>query len=251
MTYRELLRPDPHVACLWIHDAGRSAHTQRVLPDACVDVVWNGRRLVVAGPATGPVLATVPAGAAAVGVRFRVGAAGAALGLPAAELLDATVPLEDVWGRESERIAERVAAAGAPAAQLATLAREVGERIARHDEPDAVVRAAATGIGRTALGIGDRQLRRRFADAVGYGPKTLQRILRFQRFLSLAARDAAPDLAWLALDAGYADQAHLTRECTRLAGLPPAALLAAGAGPAGDKSVSFKTVGTQAATIAA
>ena len=250
MAYRELLRPDPHVACLWIHDAGRSAHTQRVLPDACVDVVWNGRRLVVAGPTTGPVLTTLPAGAAAVGVRFRVGAAGAALGLPAAELLDATVPLEDVWGRDGDRIAERVAVGAQPGRAARDARREPSASGCEH-EPDALVRAAATGAGRTALGIGDRQLRRRFADAVGYGPKTLQRVLRFQRFLALAARDAAPDLAWLALDAGYADQAHLTRECTRLAGLPPAALLAAGAGPAGDKSVSFKTFGTQAATIAA
>ena len=51
--------------------------------------------------------------------------------------------------------------------------------------PDALVRAAATGAD---PGLGARQLRRRFADAVGYGPKTLQRILRFQRFLALAAR---------------------------------------------------------------
>ena len=46
-------------------------------------------------------------------------------------------------------------------------------------------------------------------------------MLRFRRFLALADRD----LARAALDAGYADQAHLTRECTRLAGTPPAALL--------------------------
>jgi hypothetical protein len=76
-------------------------------------------------------------------------------------------------------------------------------------------------------------------------------VLRFQRFLALAARDAAPDLAWLAFEAGYADQAHLTRESTRLAGLPPAALLASGAGPAGDRSVFFKTVESDRATIAA
>ena len=186
------------------------------------------------GPATGPVLARVPAGAAAIGVRFRVGAAGAALGLPAAELLDATVPLEDVWGRDGDRIAERVAAAPTAAAQLAD-ARAGCRRAAGAASRTPLVRAAATGVRRTALGIGDRQLRRRFAAAVGYGPKTLQRILRFQRFLALAAHEAAPDLAWLALEAGYADQAHLTRECTRLAGLPPAALLAAGAGPAGEQ----------------
>jgi AraC-like DNA-binding protein len=91
-----------------------------------------------------------------------------------------------------------------------------------------------------ALGISERQLRRRFADAVGYGPKTLARVLRFQRFLALAAGDdpagsARGDLAGLAYAAGYADQAHLTRECRQLSGRTPAALLAAGAGPAGER----------------
>jgi AraC-like DNA-binding protein len=73
------------------------------------------------------------------------------------------------------------------------------------------------------LGLSERQLRRRCHAAAGYGPKTLQRVLRFRRFL--AARN--PDLARAALDAGYADQSHLTRECTRLAGATPAALLRA------------------------
>ena len=121
----------------------------------------------------------------------------------------------------------------------------------RGDTDPARARGRDRRPARAALGIGDRQLRRRFADAVGYGPKTLERVLRFQRFLGLAAREARPDLAWLALEAGYADQAHLTRECTRLAGLPPAALLAAGAGPAGDRSVSFKTPAPAYATMAA
>ena len=71
------------------------------------------------------------------------------------------------------------------------------------------------------LGLSERQLRRRCHAAAGYGPKTLQRVLRFRRFLAAAHGD----LARAALDAGYADQSHLTRECTRLAGRPPAALL--------------------------
>jgi AraC-like DNA-binding protein len=79
-----------------------------------------------------------------------------------------------------------------------------------------------------AIGISERQLRRRFHAAVGYGPKTLARVLRFQRMLRLAAgRGGEPErLARLALEAGYADQAHMTAECTRLAGQPPARLLA-------------------------
>jgi len=224
MAYRELpQRGDPHIACLWIRDAEAATKEHRILPDACVDVVWAGSRLVVAGPATQAVFATVPANAPALGVRFRVGAAGAALGLPAAELLDATVPLDDIWGPElTERVGEDPT--------LERLHEVVKERLTA--PPDRLVRAAAAG-GDT--GLGARQLRRRFADAVGYGPKTLQRILRFQRFLALA--QTRTNLARLAFEAGYADQAHLTRECTRLAGLPPAALLASGAGPAGERSL--------------
>jgi AraC-like DNA-binding protein len=246
VAYRELPQPTPQVACLWIRDPEPAPRRHRVLPDACVDVVWfDDGRLVVAGPATGPVFSDVPPGSSAMGVRFRVGAAGAALGLPASELLDANVPLEGVWGAEAARIAERVADAATPEARLTALAGEVGARLSAHVDP--LVRAAAAGAARpdarvdqlgARLGITDRQLRRRFGDAVGYGPKTLQRVLRFQRFLALARREPH-DLARLALEAGYADQAHLTRECRRLSGVTPAALVASGAGPAGERSGSF------------
>ena len=234
MAYRELALPDhPFLACVWTADAPESAAERRVLPDACVDVVWVDDRLVVAGPATGPVLAQV--GGSSAGVRFRVGAAGEALGLPARELLDATVPIADVWGDGGRQLEERVAAAPDRAQALAA---GVAARLPR-GRPDPAVRAAAAVLAdpqarveRLDGAVGERHLRRRFAAAVGYAPKTLQRILRFQRFLQLARPDA--DLAWLALDAGYADQAHLTRECGRLSGLTPAALLASGATPAGE-----------------
>src|SRR4051794_5109079 len=111
MAYRELPlsgRPAAHVACLWTRDPEPVASVRRILPDACVDVVWvQGDRLVVAGPAPVPALAAVPAGAAAAGVRFRVGAAGSAVGLPARELRDLNADLADVWGA---RAAGRLAA---------------------------------------------------------------------------------------------------------------------------------------------
>ena len=63
-------------------------------------------------------------------------------------------------------------------------------------------------------------------------PKVLQRTLRFQGFLALAqagttasGRRGADGVAGLAVDAGYADQAHLSRECLRLTGLTPRQLL--------------------------
>jgi transcriptional regulator GlxA family with amidase domain len=72
-----------------------------------------------------------------------------------------------------------------------------------------------------ALGFSERQLRRRFLAAVGYGPKTLQRVLRLRRFL--AERDV-DGLAAAAVGAGYADQAHLARDCRALTGLTPGQL---------------------------
>jgi AraC-like DNA-binding protein len=242
-SYVELAPPpglETFLTCGWVSHDGEV----RVLPDACVDIVFEGDRLVVAGPATEAAVAPATPGRRRVGVRFRIGAAGAALGAPAIELLDDQVSLSELWGRDARRLEDRVAAAPHPAAALAVLAQGVAQRLPPPNAADADVRRAALvitrGGGVTAAGraayLSERQLRRRFEHAVGYGPATLARVTRFQRFLTLARATPAP-LARLAIDAGYADQAHLTRECRRLAGLPPAALLAAGAAPAGEPAI--------------
>src|SRR6188472_2258010 len=113
MPNRELAPPpglDGLVACIWIGD-GSAVH---VLPDACVDIVWSQGRLMVAGPATGPDIAPATPGQGRCGVRFRVGAAGAALGLPASELLDEMVPLHEIWGDAARRLEDRMALADRP-----------------------------------------------------------------------------------------------------------------------------------------
>jgi AraC-like DNA-binding protein len=216
-VYREIAPPPDlaaHVACLWVSEARGG----RVLPDGCADLVWTGTGLVVAGPATRPVAPDIPVGTPVFGVRFRLGAAGPGLGLPAEEVADLTVPAAELWDAAVE---ERVAAGGLPA-----LVQAVRVHLRAAERVDPLARAAALGLARPGarvselgdrLGISERQLRRRFADAVGYGPKTLARVLRFQRLLRLGE---AP-LVDLALEAGYADQAHMTAEVTRLAGRPP------------------------------
>ncbi|GHG21425.1 MULTISPECIES: helix-turn-helix domain-containing protein [Amycolatopsis] len=83
-------------------------------------------------------------------------------------------------------------------------------------EPSTEVAAAAiAGLGV----VSERRLRRRFVQAVGYGPATYLRVSRFQRAVALAPRISG--LAALAAAAGYADQAHLSRECRALTGLTP------------------------------
>ncbi|MGW6708599.1 helix-turn-helix domain-containing protein, partial [Streptomyces sp. NPDC054956] len=75
-----------------------------------------------------------------------------------------------------------------------------------------------------AVGLGERQLHRRSLDAFGYGPRTLGRILRLRRALALTRRGLPP--AQAAQAAGYADQAHYTREARALAGTTPGAYAA-------------------------
>jgi AraC-like DNA-binding protein len=87
---------------------------------------------------------------------------------------------------------------------------------ARRESAPRVLRTLAAELGAT-----ERSLHRRCTAAVGYGPKTLDRVLRFRRARRLAGRSGAVDLADLAVAAGYADQAHMTRECRRLSGLTP------------------------------
>jgi AraC-like DNA-binding protein len=257
VAYREFAAPpelQSHVACLWIRDDAPSAG--RVIPDGCADLVWTGDDLIVAGPSTQPFEPSMPGDGVKFGVRFRVGAAGAGLGLPARELLNASPSVGEVW-RDDGALADRVGAADGAAARMRVVVDALAEHLHSAAPVDPVVRAAALGlaypgarVGAVGEGLGDRQLRRRFDAAVGYSPKTLAGILRLQRFLALARngtepflaaparKGSVPDLARLALDAGYADQSHLTRECRRLTGLTPAALLAEGAGPAGEPSLT-------------
>jgi AraC-like DNA-binding protein len=70
-----------------------------------------------------------------------------------------------------------------------------------------------------SVAVSERRLRRRFVQAVGYGPATYLRVSRFQRAVALAPGVAG--LAALAAAAGYADQAHLSRDCRALTGLTP------------------------------
>ena len=100
--------------------------------------------------------------------------------------------------------------------------------------PDPLVREAVTRLERSGvaiaglaaeLGVSERQLRRRVTTAVGYGPRRLARVLRLGH--ALQAARAGDELARVAFDAGYADQAHFTHDCRELAGVPPSVLLAA------------------------
>ncbi len=225
-TYREWPAPPAlggSIGCLW---ARRGEGTPvRVLPDGCSDLVWrSGPGLVAVGPDTGPAMAPTRRDELIVGVRLRPGAGGRAFGLPLSELRDARVPLSDL-GLDP---GEDVLGPYDPGTALSRLTA-VAARLVRSGDPDPAIAVATSRLAdprqrvdelAADLGLSDRQLRRRFHAAVGYGPKTLQRVLRLRRFLALGDLE----LVRAAAEAGYADQAHLTHDCRRLTGLSPSEL---------------------------
>lgn len=223
--YWELRPPDAVagvVACLWIRVCDRPAQG-RIVPDGSADLVWlRGSGTTVVGPDTAAKLVDVITGDVLVGMRLRPGAGGGVLGIPLNELRDQRVSVAEI-DRAFDLDGEM-----APDEVLAGFRAVVAGR-----RGDPLVLAAARQLGHSrsgslagAIGLSERHLLRRFRTAVGYGPKTLERVLRFSRFVDAVDRGRS-DIARLALDLGYADQAHLTRETTRLAGMPPVALLKA------------------------
>ena len=205
-------------AVLW-RRVSTGHRTHRILPDGCLDLIWSGRSLFVAGPDTTAQLTETRAGDRLAGLRFAPGTGGAALGVPAYLLRDARVPLTALWPEARvRRLVEQLAGAERPGAVLEAA---VAGAVASADPavgPLVGLLGGGIPVGAAAarLGLSDRQLRRRSLDAFGYPPKVLARVLRLQRALALA-RGGTP-YATVAALAGYADQAHLSREVRALAG---------------------------------
>lgn len=159
-------------------------------------------------------------------------AARALLGVPAGELAERTVALEDLLGAEAARIAERLHAAPDARARFAILDQFLRHRLdgvraaARPDTERAwaLLRAsggrASIGALAAALGCSRRHLAKRFAEDVGVSPKVAARLIRFE---AARARLGKVALARLAAEHGFADQAHLAREFRALGGGAPTA----------------------------
>ena len=240
-AYREWTASGPiadHVACLWTHALPCSAiPALQVIPDGCVDIIWAEGSLRVAGPDTGPITECFAPGTKIVGLRFRPGAAPPWLGVPALEIVNRRVPLQEFWGTDARRLADRLSETVEPVDAAAVMLSALCARQPRAGLTDRAAPTILAAIRRddgasaripalaNDLGLSERTLRRRCENAFGYGPKTLERILRFQRFLKLLRRPAAPGLAQLAMESGFADQAHLTREVRSLGGATPAAFM--------------------------
>ena len=215
--------------CFWTSDTGSAPALQRVMPDACEDVIWvpGTNSLSAVGAMTrAQVFAHAPRQTIG-GVRFRPSMARGYLGVPANELTDRMAGLEELWGARGAGLRRRVS--GAENAE--ELVRLLGAEL---KPPDAITplqrltlfvldsggRASVDDMARLA-GVSQRHLRRLFLEQTGLTPKMFCRVVRFRNLLNGWQKRGPLNWAERALEAGYYDQSHMVNDFRELGGLTP------------------------------
>jgi len=214
----------PYVRAYW-KLKGAGGAPQDIFPDGSMEAVFHfgepfagqGRALLV-----GQMLEATrvrPGGRVeAWGVRFRAGGVSAFLDVPQTELTNRITGLADVWPSlarafEARRFDE------------VDRALRDGLRVRRDERVLQVLGALDSEPGlsldelATASNMSARHFRRRALQAAGVGPKTLARLARFRTALRIS--ESVRTLAHLAVEAGYADHAHMVRDFRQFAGAPP------------------------------
>jgi AraC-like DNA-binding protein len=166
-----------------------------------------------------------------VGAMLEPGAAEILLGVPAGELADRHTPLEDMWGPRAAELRARLEEAGSLTRELDVFEAALAARVPRARGMHPAVAEALTHFRATAAspnvgaivhesGYSHRRMIALFKDAVGLTPKLYGRVLRFK---AAVERIASSSVSWaeVALDAGYADQAHFNRDFREFAGITP------------------------------
>jgi len=225
-----------HIEHHWLVEwdlRGKPAHTQRTLPYPCVHLVFDTGRTAIFGVTRGAFDYTLQGAGRVLGLRFRAGAFRAWLGRPVHTLTDRTLAWHELFeGDVGEAEREVLGAAGDAAmveAAEALLRRrmpaadpqvEVIGRILKIAEDDRSLTRADQLAERAGMSL--RALQHLFSDYVGVSPKWVIRRYRLHDAAHRLASGEAPDLAELAQQLGFFDQAHFTRDFHTLVGKPPA-----------------------------
>jgi|SRR5580658_2741541 AraC-like DNA-binding protein len=252
--YRQIPGPplSDFVALLWLYEGYQQPHEkERLLPDGSMELVVNlnedqtrvydprdtGKFRTLRGPVVVGahseffVIDTAEQHTVG-GVHFKPGGAFPFLGLPAGELHNALVSLEDLWGGLAGQLRERMLEAGTPQAKLQvleqTLLARAAQRLQRHPAvafalhefhglPHTRTIAEVTG----QIGLSAKRFIEVFRGEVGLTPKLFCRVRRFQRVLRSIGAGRPVEWAAVAVDCGYFDQAHFIRDFRAFSGINP------------------------------
>jgi AraC-like DNA-binding protein len=211
---------------------GRADEVQRILPYPNTHLVFDAGRTALHGVVRGAFERTVTGKGRTLGVRFTPGGLRPFVDGPLAALTGRTVPADamlGVPGAQAERmVLDQDGAPAMVAAAEALLLAVLPQEEPRSASAAHAVAVAAAENGPTSVAalsarvdMGERSLQRLFADYVGVSPKWVVQRFRLQEAVWRLGRPEQPDIAALAVELGFFDQAHLTRDFTRLVGRSP------------------------------
>jgi AraC-like DNA-binding protein len=156
---------------------------------------------------------------------------------PLHELANKIVSLDDVFGSDGDRLVSELYEAPTWASRFDIVDREILKRVAELSAPAPSVQWAWRRMLRSAgqvaisdlareVGWSHKHLVSRFTEEIGLTPKVMARVLRFGHAANLLETSERGQLAQIAVDCGYYDQAHFTRDFRAFAGVSPMELLA-------------------------
>ena len=212
--WASILRSGGAIEECW--SASLETQPQIILPDGCVDVLEKEGGLWVVGPMTCAKWVTLSASPVR-GLRLRPAMVRAWLGISPEELLDVVVSARELPVLRNMHHLEEVA----PLLREVSRPSRIGRAI------DVLCQTPNVRIDELAksLELSQRHLRRLFTVEVGLSPKVFARVQRLQALIRKLPNQRRGSLADLAYDAGYADQAHMSREVKTLSGIRPTQLL--------------------------
>ena len=231
-----------HVECYWAgHSAGRDGARELVLPTAAMSLVFSiddmgAMSKVLTGPRSQPIVLDTSRGFTAIGVKFKIGGGASFAQAPSCELHNQTVRLDDLWGDRAGDLEGQIWQAPTIDEKFGVIERTLLQRINRLEQRHSGVVYALQQIDRTAgnckvaaladdIGISARRLGQLFAREVGFSPKALNRIRRFEQVLQLIDSTAQVDWTDIALSCGYYDQPHFNHEFRTFCGMDPSGYL--------------------------
>ena len=196
----------------------------------------------VSGVTTGRFSRTMEGRCRVFGLKFRPGGLRPFMKASVSTLTDRVVPAAQIFGSDILVLASHLRALDSPESMAAAAAAYFAARMPASDSSailaatlvDAILNDPAilsVAILSSRSGLGIRTLQRLFHAYVGASPKWVIRRFRLHELLERFHSGKDLDAAQLALDLGYADQAHLINDFRKLAGVTPSQYLRRGTRP--------------------
>jgi AraC-like DNA-binding protein len=211
----------------WDLDAGVSFE-QQILPYPCVNLSTAAEGFEVHGPGTQRFAAQLTGRGQVFGTKFTPSGFFAFARLPMRDLIDEVTSVESATGRnlplprdlDARTVRNAVETFLRGFAPVRTEDMALTDRLVTLAQEDRSI-ARAEDLARAA-GTSVRSLHRLFERHVGVGPKWIVRRSRVQEAAERMARGERIDLAAMAQELGYHDQAHLTHDFRAQVGFTPA-----------------------------